>query len=91
MKAGQTVALQLKSDNKLPDITKEDGTEEPVKSDVTVSVKALDVKPLSVNKGEHVELPAKSEEARYYSFTAAVGATYEKYGSRRTVRPIMRR
>ena len=78
MKAGQTVALQLKSDNKLPDITKEDGTEEPVKSDVTVSVKALDVKPLSVNKGEHVELPAKSEEARYYSFTAAVGATYEK-------------
>jgi len=78
MKAGQTVALQLKSDNTLDNITKEDGTEEPVKSDVTVSVKAVDVKPLSVNKGEHAELPAKSKIVLYYSFTAAVGATYEK-------------
>ena len=77
MKAGQTVALRLSHDEQ-ENITKEDGTIEPVKSSVTVSVKALEVKPLSVNKGEKVELPAKSKEARYYSFTAAVESTYTR-------------
>lgn len=77
MKAGQTVALRLSHDEQ-ENITKEDGTIESVKSSVTVSVKALEVKPLSVNKGEKVELPAKSKEARYYSFTAAVESTYTR-------------
>lgn len=77
MKTGEMVAVELRHGT-VADKTKEDGTTEAVRSNATLSVKALDIKSLALGeeKAEQVQIPAKSKEVRYYSFTAAVGADY---------------
>lgn len=77
MKTGEMVAVEL-DPGYVDDKVKEDGTTEAVRSNATLSVKALDIKPLALGeeKAEQVQIPAKSKEVRYYSFTAAVGADY---------------
>lgn len=86
MKTGETAAVELKpgyvKDIVKEGATKEDGTKEEstteiVKSNAAVSVKALDIQPLVLDvESEPIPIPAKSKEARYYSFTATAGADY---------------
>lgn len=77
MKTGEMVAVEL-DPGYVADKVKDDGKTEAVRSNATISVKALEIKPLAlgVEKAEQVQIPAKSKEVRYYSFTAAVGADY---------------
>lgn len=77
MKAGEMVAVKL-NPGYVDNVVKEDGTEEAVKSKATVSVKALEIQPLALGaeNGAKVQIPAKSSEVRYYSFTALTGADY---------------
>lgn len=87
MKTGEMLAIKLnpgyvkdivKEGAVKEDGTKEESTIEVVKSTAAVSVKTLDVQPLALGeeKAVKVEIPAKSKEVRYYSFTAAVKADY---------------
>lgn len=87
MKTGEMLAIKLnpgyvedivKEGATKEDGTKEESTTEVVKSNAAVYVKTLDIKPLAVGgeNAEKVQMPAKSKEVRYYSFTAAVGADY---------------
>lgn len=76
MKTGEKLALKL-NHNTLADIVKDDGTTEAVKSDVTVSVKTLDIQRLTLDEERTVEpIAAESKDVRYYSFTASVKADY---------------
>lgn len=87
MKTGEMIALRLIPGN-VPDLekegaTKEDGTKEEstwevVKSTATVSVKALEIWPLlpGEQNAAVVQIPAKSREVRYYSFTAVTEDDY---------------
>lgn len=76
MKTGEKLALRL-NHNTVADIVKDDGTTVAVKSDVTVSVKTLDIQRLVLDEEKTVEpIAAESQEVRYYSFTASVRADY---------------
>lgn len=77
MKTGEMLAVKL-NPGYVSDIVKEDGTKEAVKSNAAVSVKALEIQPLALGaeNAAKVQIPAKSKEVRYYSFTAAAGADY---------------
>lgn len=75
LRTGEKLAIKLNPGH-ADDIPKDDGITEIVKSTVTVSVKAIEITPLTLNTETPVELPAKSKDGKYYSFTATVEANY---------------
>lgn len=75
MRTGEMIAVQL-THSKVDDIIKDDGTTQAVKSNVTVSVNPLEIDPLAVGVEKAVQIPAKSKEVRYYSFTASAEDDY---------------